>query len=219
MSARDLSASLAMNVAARLRDRIIGGTLTPGQRLSEAKLAGEMEISRNTLREVFRVLTADGLLRHEPNRGVFVATPSMGAILDIYRVRRLIEVPALAQAWPRHEAVARMRSSVDVATGCSAQGDWRGVGSANMEFHAAIVALGNSPRLSDFFARVIAELRLAFGLLGSPEELHAPYLERNREILRLLEEEQPAKAAEVLVEYLDVSERNLMTTFAQFSNQ
>lgn len=217
MSARDPSASLAEHVATALRVRITGGTLTPGQRLSEARLAAEMDVSRNTLREAFRMLTADGLLRHEPHRGMFVAIPTMGAILDIYRVRRLIEVPAMAQAWPRHAAVARMHKAVDVATACHVQADWRGVGSANMEFHAAIVALGDSPRLSDFFARIIAELRLAFGLLGSPEELHAPYLERNRDILRLLEAGEAATAAEALVDYLNVSERNLMSSFARFS--
>lgn len=217
MPVRDTTAGLAEQMALALRDRITGGALVPGQRLSEAKLAAELDISRNTLREVFRLLTSDGLLRHEPNRGVFVATPSMGAILDIYRVRRMIEIPALARAWPKHDAVLRMHAAVDRAEAARAGLDWLGVGSANMEFHAAIVALADSPRLTDFFARVIAELRLAFGLLASPEELHSPYLHRNREILRVLQGGEPEKAAQMLDEYLTLSERNLMSVFARFS--
>lgn len=214
MQAQGTTAGLAEQV---LRSRITGGSLVPGQRLSEAKLAAELDISRNTLREVFRLLTRDGLVRHEPNRGVFVAVPSMGAILDIYRVRRMIELPALSQAWPKHEAVARMHAAVDRADLAREQGDWRSVGSANMEFHAAIVALADSPRLTDFFARVIAELRLAFGLLGSPEELHAPYVDLNREILALLESGRSTDAAQKLEVYLGVSERNLMSAFARHS--
>ena len=124
--------------AARLRTMVIEGELVPGQRLSEVRLSGDLGVSRNTLREAFRLLTREGLVRHEPNRGVFVAVPSMAAILDIYRVRRLIEIPALAMARPRHRAVAAMRKAVAAAVAARDRGDWRAVGSANMGFHSAI---------------------------------------------------------------------------------
>ncbi|GLK62969.1 GntR family transcriptional regulator [Paracoccus kondratievae] len=212
---RDSSLSLAEGIAARLRDQVTGGTLVPGQRLSEARLAAELEISRNTLREVFRLLTREGILRHEPNRGVFVAVPSMASILDIYRVRRLIEVPALAQAWPGHAAVTRMHNAVEQAKELQKIPDWRGVGSANMEFHAAIVALTDSPRLIQFFTQIIAELRLAFGLLDSPELLHQPYIPRNAEILGKLERGDPAAAARMLDDYLNQSERAVLEAFAR----
>lgn len=206
---------LPEQIANQLRDRITGGLLTPGQRLSEAQLAADLGISRNTLREVFRLLTREGLLTHMPNRGVFVARPSMPAIVDIYRLRRLIEVPMLAQGWPQHPAVARMQEAVDQARLCQAAGDWRGVGSANMAFHAAIVALGDSPRLMAFHAQLAAELRLAFGLLDSPERLHEPYIDRNREILDLLVRGEQAQAAAMLASYLDDSERVVLAAFAR----
>lgn len=213
--APSLAPSLAEDMAARLRARVTGGALRPGQRLSEARLAAELEISRNTLREVFRLLTREGILRHEPNRGVFVATPSMASILDIYRVRRLIEVPALAQAWPGHAAVARMRAAVARAASLHPAGDWQGIGSANMEFHSAIVALTDSPRLIGFFTQIVAELRLAFGLLDSPELLHQPYITRNSEILARLEAGDPPGAATLLGDYLNQSERAVLEAFAR----
>lgn len=217
MPARVVTAGLVEQTAFSLREQIAGGALAPGQRLSEAKLAGELDISRNTLREVFRLLTQEGLLRHEPNRGVSVAVPSMAAILDIYRVRRLIEVPSLAQAWPRHAAVARMRAAVDRAAAAAEARDWQQVGSANMEFHASIVALADSPRLTEFFARIAAEMRLAFGLLGSAEEIHAPYIDLNRQILDLLVQDNQARAAEMLADYLTMSEHKVMSAFARLS--
>lgn len=206
---------LAEETASRLRNDIIGGALPPGQRLSETRLAADLGVSRNTLREVFRLLTREGLLKHEPNRGVFVAVPSMATIVDIYRVRRLIEIPALAHAWPRHDAVAQMRAALD--KGCAARDvqDWRNVGSANMEFHAAIVALTDSVRLQAFFAQIIAELRLAFGLLDSPERLHEPYIDRNREILDRLASGDQANAAALMAQYLDESERVVLAAFAR----
>lgn len=206
---------LAQDTAAQLRDRITTGHLRPGERLSEARLAAEMSVSRNTLREVFRLLVHEGLLTHMPHRGVSVAVPSMAGVLDIYRLRRLIEIPALAAAWPRDAAVLRMAEDVAQAHAAQAAGDWRGVGSANMRFHAGIVALADSPRLTVFFAQAMAELRLAFGLLDDPEQLHAPFLQDNAAILELLQGGDPQAAALRLANYLDRSERVVMTAFAR----
>ena len=66
----------------RLTDRLIAGELRPGARLSEAALAKEFDVSRNTLREAFRVLGEQGLVDHVPNRGVSVASPSTKAAAD-----------------------------------------------------------------------------------------------------------------------------------------
>lgn len=209
------SQSLVEQTAGRLRAMITSGEIGPGSRLSEARLTTEFDVSRNTLREGFRLLTREGLLRHEPNRGVFVETPTMATILDIYRVRRAIEVPAIAHSWPRHRAVERMRLAVETAEDMALRPDWRAVGSANMEFHAAIVALTDSPRLMAFYAQVATELRLAFGVLDSPEMLHAPYITMNREIVRLVEAGEAQRAAEALDAYLLKSERTLLEAFAR----
>lgn len=219
MTSQTTTPGLAEETASRLRARLVSGELHPGERLSEARLAAELEVSRNTLREVFRLLTREGLLTHLPNRGMSVAVPSMGTILDIYRIRRLIEVPALAQAWPRHAAVGRMAQAVSEALHCRDRDDWLGVGSANMAFHAAIVDLTDSPRLAGFFAQITAELRLAFGLMDTPELLHAPFIEANRQIVDLLQQGQPQAASERLATYLDQSERVVMAAFARIDGQ
>src|SRR5450830_354795 len=170
-----------------IRQKIVKGEFSPGQRLSEAALSESLEISRNTLREVFRILTKEGLVRHAPNRGVSVAIPSIASIIDIYRVRRLIECQALAQAYPQHPARKHMREAVNAGLACSRSGDWLGVGTANMAFHMAVVQLADSERLDIMFAHVLAELRLAFGLLNDPEFLHAPFVEMNGRIMDLFE--------------------------------
>lgn len=205
-------------VATQIRAMVIEGALTPGQRLSEAPLSDELGVSRNTLREAFRLLTREGLVRHEPNRGVFVATPSMPTILDIYRVRRLLEIPALAQAWPRHASVAAMREAVAAARAARGREDWRAVGTANMSFHIAVVALLDSPRLDAFYAQVAAELRLAFGLLPDPELLHEPFIAENAAILAAVERGDASDAASLLTTYLDRSERVVLAAFARLDD-
>lgn len=198
-----------------IRQKIIKGDFSPGQRLSEAALAESLDISRNTLREVFRILTKEGLVRHLPNRGVSVAIPSIATIIDIYRVRRLVECQALAQAYPRHPARKHMRQALETGLQCRAEGDWVGVGTANMEFHMAIVELADSERLDIMFAQILAELRLAFGLLDDPEFLHAPYVEINGKILDLFEAGKAQEGAARLGEYLVNSERLVLAVYAR----
>ena len=108
-----------------------------------------------------------------------------------------------------------MHIAVEKARAAREAQDWRTVGSANMTFNAAIVALTDSARLQGFFAQIIAELRLAFGLLDSPERLHEPYIDRNREILDLLVRGEQAQAAAMLASYLDDSERVVLAAFAR----
>lgn len=204
------SLPLADRVARDIRDLLITGALVPGQRLSEAAFSERLDVSRNSLREAFRLLTKDGLLRHEANRGVFVSTPSTDQIIDIYRVRRMLECGALRQAWPKHPATTTMRDAVDAAKIHRERREWREVGSANMKFHAAVIDLSDSSRLSDFYARVAAELRLSFGLLNDPEQLHSPFVDMNEQILGLVIKGQVEEAAQQMDLYLNLSERTVL---------
>lgn len=206
---------LGEKIAETIRYKIITGELVPGTRLSEAALSEQLAISRNTLREVFRMLTQEGLLRYEPNRGVYVAVPDMADILDIYRIRRLIECDALTHAYPLHPAVAKMAAAVEEAREYRQSSNWLRVGTANMKFHTAIVELADSERLVRLYRHISAELRLAFGHLNDPEMLHAPYIEKNAHILALLNDGQNSLAAAMLAEYLELSERTVLAAWSR----
>ncbi|MFD1745493.1 GntR family transcriptional regulator [Rhizobium helianthi] len=207
--------TLAESLAGRIRDKVISGILPPGSHLSEVALCEELGVSRNTLREVFRLLTKEGLLKHEANRGVFVNTPSMSTIVDIYNLRRMIECQALAEADPRHPAVEKMRASVEAAMVHRQNGQWLSAGTDDIAFHAAIVELADSPRLNMFFAQISLELRLVFGLLHDPEYLHARYVDKNQMILEQLEAGQTAEASKTLRDYLFDAERFILAAYTR----
>ncbi|QNP50033.1 GntR family transcriptional regulator [Diaphorobacter aerolatus] len=215
MSSTTETQNLTDRIVERLRDKLILGEWVPGQRLSEAALCESLDISRSTVREAFRVLTKEGLLSHEPNKGVSVVVPSIAAIIDIYRVRRMIECQALAQGYPMHPALARMREAVSNAVAFREGGDWLGVGTANMSFHKAVVELADSERLNVMFSHLLAELRVAFGLMQDPQFLHAPYVDMNLQILALFESGKPAEAAQALNDYLVHSERLILAAYAR----
>lgn len=199
----------------RLTERLIAGELRPGDRLSENSLAKEFDVSRNTLREAFRVLGEQGLVTHIPHRGVSVASPSTADVIDIYRVRRHIECSVLDRAPRNHPNAGEMRTAIEAAEAAAAAEDWLEVGTANMAFHNAVVSMSDSRRLMRSFANVLAELRLAFLKVEVLDFLHAPFIDRNREVLDTYLSESPAEAAVKLGDYLGDSERQVLGAYAR----
>ena len=204
--------STAERIADVLRRRITEGDLTPGTRLSEEQLVAALRVSRNTLREAFRLLTHERLLVHQLHRGVFVPELDEADLVDLYRLRRAVECDVVRSL--DHLDPARLRPlHDDVAAGeaAAARGDWGAVGTANVRFHRHLVALAGSSRIDEVAARLVAELRLAFHAADSPEELHAPYVRRNRELLDLLVRGDYDRAAKELEGYLHDSQAQLLS--------
>jgi len=196
-----------------MRERITDGSLAPGSRLPEDAVGSALGVSRNTLREAFRLLVHERLAVAEFNRGVFVRRLTHDDVVDLYRVRRLIECAAVrraADATP--DAIAAMRQAVADGEQAAVDGRWPEVGTANMRFHQAIVALVGSSRLDEHMRQVTAELRLAFHVMANPRAFHEPYLRRNRELAALIEAGDGAAAAQQLATYLDDAERQLLAT-------
>ncbi|GAA1800317.1 GntR family transcriptional regulator [Planosporangium flavigriseum] len=206
--------STAERVADVLRTHLIEGRILPGTRLSEDTIAGALAVSRNTLREAFRLLAHERLLVHELNRGVFVRQLTVDDVIDLYRVRRILEcsaVRATAQYTPG--AVARVRAAVHEGETAARDGGWQQVGTANMHFHLALAALSGSPRVNELMHQLLAELRLVFHVMARPQQFHEPYLGDNARICGLVEAREGERAAAALADYLDRAEQQLVHAF------
>ena len=59
-------------IAARVGDRILSGTMLPGSRIGEQELADEFSVSRGPVRDALRILEREGLVTLLPRRGVIV---------------------------------------------------------------------------------------------------------------------------------------------------
>ncbi|HET9171285.1 MAG TPA: GntR family transcriptional regulator [Actinospica sp.] len=212
--------STAERVAAILRDRITVGQLPPGTRLVEEAIGDALGVSRNTLREAFRLLTHERLLVHELNRGVFVRTLSAQDVVELYRVRRMIEIAALRSSGDladrEHARVfAKVAEAIADAEQSAKDGRWQDVGTANLRFHRALVELAGSTRIEEFMAQILAELRLVFHVMKNPRRFHEPYIARNRVILETLQAGNVASAEALLKDYLDEAEHQLVQAHAE----
>jgi DNA-binding GntR family transcriptional regulator len=90
--------TLSSELTSTLRDAIITGEISQGSKLSETKLANELDVSRGPLREAFRSLEGMNLIRHRPQQGARVVTLSLDLILQIYDTREALESKAAALA-------------------------------------------------------------------------------------------------------------------------
>lgn len=205
---------IAERVTDILREQITQGLFPPGTRLSEEKISKALGISRNTLREAFRLLGHEGLVIHELNRGVFIRVLNADDVKDLYQLRQIVEGAAL-------ELIAQ-RSTIDLepiinvlllAESAATNGDWSEVATLDLQFHYELVALAGSPRLNQIMQRLMAELRLTFHSMSGSSQFHHPYLARNRQLLTLLESKQLLEMAIELRTYLSDALSELMLVF------
>lgn len=146
--------STADVVAASLRDMIINGELSAGERLVERDLAERFGISRIPMREAIQRLEREGLLDIFRNRGAVVRMLSVSDVQDIYDLRVLLEGDAIYRSVKRldDETLARAELVHRLLGDASVP---RRQGELNREFHALLYAgCGNARQLKS-----IAELR------------------------------------------------------------
>ncbi|MET9449603.1 GntR family transcriptional regulator [Streptomyces cinerochromogenes] len=194
--------STAERVSDILRSRIAEGYFPPGTRLSEDSIGGALGVSRNTLREAFRLLTHERLLVHELNRGVFVRVLTVEDVEDIYRTRSLVECAVVRGLGAPPYRLGGLVAAVEEGRTAAAENDWKGLGTANIHFHRELVSLAGSERTDELMRSVFAELRLAFHVVDDPRRLHEPYLTRNAQILQELQAGNRRGAERMLETYL-----------------
>jgi DNA-binding GntR family transcriptional regulator len=83
--------TLSEDIADRIREAIIQGQFTPGQRLREEQLASTLEVSRGPVREALILLEAEHLVVVRRNRGAIVAHLTERDLEEVYSLRVAIE--------------------------------------------------------------------------------------------------------------------------------
>lgn len=151
--------------AARLRESLFAGEFRAGEELRDTRIAADYGIARPTARSVVQRLVAEGVLVREPGLSARVRAFPPGEVRDLFRVRRLIELDAIAEIHARRGDLASVRLALDGFAALPDEVSWSRVAEADVGFHSAVVAAAGSPRLRDIFAGIAGELRLLIALL------------------------------------------------------
>ncbi|MBQ8198786.1 MAG: GntR family transcriptional regulator [Lachnospiraceae bacterium] len=83
--------SLRGRVFHKIREDILNGKYKTGEELREATIGEELGVSRTPVREAFRQLELEGLLKMVPNKGTYVTGITQKDVKDIYMIRSLLE--------------------------------------------------------------------------------------------------------------------------------
>lgn len=151
-------------VFAFLRDRLLEGSLKPGDRLvPERELASQLGVSRPLVREALRALTMLGIVEIRDRIGTVVTRPDVSVLNDFFtfalaqqadmvddvmQARIAIECQAIRLACEQATIAdfERLQRALSQITETIDEADAGGV--ADFEFHRAIVVAARSPTLA-----------------------------------------------------------------------
>lgn len=147
------AASTVETVVGVITDSVRSGLLAPGQRLVEADFTKRLGVSRSSVREAFRRLTADGLLAFVPHRGVSVRQLTRAEVDNLFAIRGALEALAVRLALPRLDpaALRDLQARLDAA---EAAGDMATFSALNRDWHALFAATAANPQLDEMIGRL-----------------------------------------------------------------
>ena len=217
--------ALPQQITRRLLDLIAQRELGPGARLpSERELAATMRVSRSSLREALRALSAMGVIEMRHGEGTFISSLQpellmrhLGFVLsladssftELFAARAAVE-PAIAEI-----AAARIDDAQLAALDACLQaaeaaiGDPRAFAAADLQLHQAIVAAAANPLLSQFMESITT-----LGIASRRASGHIPHMsersiEEHREIVAALRAREPEAARRAMADHLARVQRDV----------
>lgn len=148
-------------VTDEIRRRILTGALPPGDRLVEDRLAEDLGVSRNPVREAIRVLATEGLVEVAPRRGAAVARPRPAHAEELFEVRVALEGLAARLAARRADdaALARLRAVLDEQRAADQVG---AVADLNTRFHTEVAAASGNDHLHQMVGPLLHRAQWVF---------------------------------------------------------
>lgn len=165
-----------------LRKAIVSGELSPRQPLRQDSIAHQLGVSRVPLREALKTLEAEGQVVYQPRRGYSVAELSLADLLEVYRLRELLESEAVTLAAGQFTETdfARITDAQRDVETAAEEGDLLGMIAANRRFHFCLLEPARMPRL----------LRMVRTLWDATDAYRAVYYNSDDNRTRVREEHQ-----------------------------
>jgi DNA-binding GntR family transcriptional regulator len=188
----------------RLRDLIVQGDLSPGERLNERLLCERLGISRTPLREAIKLLATEGLVRLLPNRGAQVAPLEARRLAETLHVMGAMEALAgeLACRHASAAAIAEIRLLHDEMLRQYAARDLAGYFHCNQAIHLKIVEAGGNAVLASTYRQLNANVLRARYMANLSQERWDAAMREHEAIMAALEARDAQKVTRLLREHL-----------------
>ena len=127
----------------RIKHNILTGHFNGDTRLREIEVAAFLGIGRTPVRESLKRLEDEGLLTHEPRRGLVVTSLDAQAVHELYAMREVLEGAAAGFA-AQHATAAEIANMESILADAVQGGDPIAL---NLEFHEAIYRAAHNRHL------------------------------------------------------------------------
>ena len=149
----------------------------------------ELGVSRAPVREAIRMLEQEHLIVRHPHRGLFVASPTAGEILQVASYRALLEIYAVRWGRPHSrdeiDALDRACDAMDVA---AVRGDVLAAVTEDLRFHGIVASVCDNAALLGHFHELDGHMALFLHALTDNDRggRAAAMGDRHREVARAL---------------------------------
>jgi GntR family transcriptional regulator of vanillate catabolism len=206
-----------------LRERILHGEFSPGERLTELGLVSLLQASRTPIRLALERLANEGLLDVIATGGFRLRSFSLVDVWDAIEIRGVLEGTAVrfaAERLERVEDLARVKRLISKATldiPITVEGFARYL-EVNKTFHRELWSLAKSPSLFRELEHVCkipfaAPEALVFGLADREQSTASVAAEQHRAIVEAIENHEGTRAEALAREHSRISKRNLEFAF------
>ena len=200
------SSTATRSIVDALTKAIVEHRLHPGTKLAEQKLADHFGVSRTLIRQALFQLVQKRLIRMEPARGAFVATPSSDEARQVFAVRRMVEVE-MTRSFVRSVTPAQIKALKDHLVEEKAavlRGDVSGRTDLLGDFHVRIAELMGNQVLAQILNELISRCAL-ITLMYQSSNAAEHSVEEHSEILKAI----IAKDEDLAVQLMDEHLRNV----------
>lgn len=187
---------LSQKVYRALKTEIIKGSLKPGTKLLEGKIAKQMKVSRTPIREALRELAAEGFVKISPNQGVVVSNASVEDVQEVLQIRGVLEGLAarLATKMISEEEIKELEKYQKQMEYYTKKDDVLAFSEMDAEFHELILNICSNNRLIQIRKNLSDQAhRYRIRSLGVPGRLKYS-LKEHQEILKALKRKDSEQA-------------------------
>jgi len=182
---------------------ILEHRLHPGTKLVEERLAEIFGVSRARVREVLTRLAHEQIVELIPQRGAYVAKPSIEQAIDVFEARRLIEPAVLRRLIETltPEKLARLRQHQELELDARRREDKRAVVRLSGEFHSLAADLAGNTALARSMRELSVMTCLMIFLYDSPTATSCR-ADEHSQIIEAVARRDSARAERLMLEHL-----------------
>ncbi len=195
-----------------VREAIIQGVLSPGERLMEFQLAEQLGVSRTPVREAIRKLELEGFVIMIPRKGAYVAGISLKDIADVFEVRAAMEALAMVLAAERitEEELEELERILVSKTEVIELDEIEKFIELDKKFHDVLYRASRNQRLMQILINLQDEVhRFRSVSLASPGRMRAA-LDEHRQLVEALSERDLERAESLAWEHIENAENSLL---------